>query len=508
MDKIASNEMNNFSNFIKNQKIKESFTNIRFNEFIDIFINIENTKKILKELKIQNINTPYKIHSNKLNSNEEIQKKLKKLNSAVSEIEYHEISKENEMIEKLKEESDLDSEFLDKVIEEENQKTINSVNQDENEENISNNKNLITKKEKLLNSLIRDLKENLFNINGLIISAKTKLIDTKNDLDKYKLNAKIKFDIEIRIKDLMYRNEHDVFLFNINPELAKKIYSLKQNTEIFLLNLKVGISEKTGVLILFQTLSTKIFIKMPNYSDFNKPLILTEEEKNEVFGIQENENNDKNKHSIDAENFGRSFLPNKNRFFINKHSTEFLIDITKRNELEYFDLIDSNCVDETLRKIPNEIKDISLYLNKEVSNAVYTVTNSFSINKDVKAVSICGMILSVKNEEKLTTIELLSLKDSNIIKIFCYNKSFLTEYKENMIIILNNINQKINKNFDIILEIAYEKSVKILGLLTSEESMKFRKFRFDKNKGYDCILQLVSNKLVRSIQKVFKIYLI
>ncbi len=514
MDKITSNELNNFLDFVKNQKIKENFKNIKFNEFIQIFINVENTKNTLKELKKNLISKPEQVYSFlskfdrniKLLNEEHIYTSEKIIKTESKTGLKKEILSNNKENQKIKEESNLNSEFLYKLIENEDEKNTNVVeNKDSNEFYAFENKNLIQKKEKSLNSLIRDLKENFFNVNGLIISAKTKLIDTKNDLDKYKLKANIKFDIEIKIKDIMYRNEYDVFLFNINPDLTNKIYSLKENTEIFILNVKTGISEKNGALILFQTLSTKIFIKMLNFSDFSKPLILTEEQKNEIFGTQEKEN--KTKLLKEVEKYGRNYLPNKNGSF-NRFSSDFLIDITKRNEFEYFDLIDSNSIDETLRKIPIEIKDISQYLVKEVNNPVYTVSNAFSINKDVKAVSVCGMILSVKKEEKLTSFELLSLKDSNIIKVIHFSKSFSIEFKENMIIILYNINQKINKNFDINIEIINEKSVKVLGMLTNEESTKFRKFRFDKNKGFDCILQLVSNKLVRNIQKVFKMFLI
>ena len=41
--------------------------------------------------------------------------------------------------------------------------------------------------------------------------------------------------------------------------------------------------------------------------------------------------------------------------------------------------------------------------------------------------------------------------------------------------------------------------------MSKEESAKLKKFRFDKNKDYDCIISLVSNKIIRNIQKVKKI---
>lgn len=530
MEKITSNEQNNFSNFLKNQKLKDNLSNLNFDEIIKILTNIENVKKIISDLKEKNFQI--------LNKNKSLSKKtdssnLEKLNQSkgLDDIECfnqvnlgeqlnHKKIKENDLNENsirtdfiendekkeisISKFEDIDFETINKMIEEDfkNEEFSNNINhKTENIHDIySSNANLITKKTKILNNLINDLKESLFNVNGILISTKAKVNDHDKNIDKYKLSGLIRFDFHLVVKDMMYRNNYDIFFFNLKPELAKLIDNLKANTEIFILNLKAGLCLKTGALKLFQTLSSKIFVKMPFYHDSCNPIFLEDGKK---FMISENNNdncNSKNKLSKDNENFGRKYIPGKG-FFINKFSGN-LIDITKNDELEFLDLIDSNSIDEILRKIPNEIKDISQFLFKEVDNTIYTVTNALSINRDIKSISVCGIITSVKVEEKLTTLELLSLKDSNFIKVLHFMKNFSIEFKENMILILTNVNQKINKNFDIFLEIISEKSVNVLGILTNEEIAKFKKFRFDKNKEYDCILQLISNKLVRRIQKV------
>ncbi len=562
MEKKNTYELNNFSNFLKNQKLKNSFKDIKFNEFMEIFIQIENIKEDLKKLKDENIEilkrkksiiennkTTYKkelttMDSKKTNivdngykttelmvdervknnydlnkNNIDIENKVNFSNSKDYTKHDLKLKEDLNLIKEEGEEIKLNDEFIQSFLkneENEEEKSCLNIfidNGIENLiENISSNQNEIKRKEKLLNNLVVTLKDTFYNINGLIISSKKYMVkSSKEIINKLNLNKVIKWDFEISIEDFMYRNIYEAILFNLNTDLAVRLDNLKKNTEIFLLNVKAGICEKTGKFKLLQTLKTKIFVRMNNLLDFNNPLILSEEQKikSEILINNQNEKDINSKNSINScgnpkdfgEKYGRIYLPNKG-FFINKFSNGNIVDFTKKDELEYLDLIDENSMEEILKKIPNEMKDISKYLEKDVENIVYTISNAVSINKDVKPINICGVILSLKIEEKLTTIELLSFKDSNVIKVLHFCKSFSIEFRENMILILNNVNLKINKNFDIYIEIVSEKSVTVQGILSYEESLKIKKFRFDKNKEYNCIIQLISNRMYRSIQKV------
>ena len=530
MDELT-NHNNNFSNFVKNQKLKESLEHTQFNEFIDILRRIEDIKDEIKSLKnlnqneILNLQTPnnenqitkcdHKNLSPKTFENEK-NKNFSSLNTQnipkysfdFSEPETLVKISPNELKEKIinsptQKAQEIEKKNAPEIILEENEIILMAIDeclkqetqQILNEEENLQNKNLIVKKERLLGELTKNLRDKSYNVKGIVLNV-TASINKSDKYSTYKITNKIKFDIEIKLKDTMYQNEYNIYLFNAKCELTSRLESLNKNSEIYLLNLKIAIKE--GQFYLFQTTETKIFLRILNILDYYNPLFLNEENKKLAL-----ENINKPKLLKDSDKFGRKFIPNKNTYSKNLFSN--LVDITKNNEFEFLDLIDTGCINEYLTKIPNELKDIANLLVKEVDHTVYCTSNSQSINKGMKKKDACGMILTHKKEEKLTSIELISLKDSNVIKIIHYNKNFTLELKENMIIIINNISLKINKNFDCILENPLEKNINIVGILSKEESAKLKKFRFDKNKDYDCIISLVSNKIIRNIQKVKKI---
>jgi len=301
----------------------------------------------------------------------------------------------------------------------------------------------------------------------------------------------------MKIKDLNYEQIHEIVLFNINPDLTSKLESLKKNTEIYILNLRPGITEN-GKFNLFQTIQTKIFIKIPWIGDMENPLFIDNQQKNLFLEseIKQNNNNTNNKKDIIS---GRKIQTNKKLYL---KSTGNMIDITNKDELEYLDLLDSKINEDLLKKIPNEIKDLSKLLEKDVENTIYTISNSLSINKGNKSVDLCGMVSFIKEEEKITIVELISLKDSNFIKLIHYKKTSEIELKENMLIVISDSQLKINKNFDILIELQNERNLSVLGILSNEESNRIRKFRYDRRNEYNSIISLISNRLIRSIQMV------
>jgi hypothetical protein len=111
----------------------------------------------------------------------------------------------------------------------------------------------------------------------------------------------------------------------------------------------------------------------------------------------------------------------------------------------------------------------------------------------------------VEVDQNVTTAWLLSFNDSNSIKVVLYDKNCKHNLRENMIIFIKSAPVKIDKNFAIILENPLESSIRILGLLSPEESNKLNKFRFDKKKDMDCLIDLTQPILVRCIQKVLKL---
>lgn len=517
MEALSDDQNRHFSNYLKNQKIKENFKDIKFNEFVDILFHIDNTNSELKQ--IRNINKNYLEKANNpiIQEHQNIESNLKFKNEIDQTKELDHELPPPEKIEKSKKayfnNTDIDSKTQDYNSDEELQKIFNDENfqsqllieesiRKDNENktffeiktksDLENNVNMINKKERKMSNLLYSLKINNFNVQGLIIKVYPSMTGGDSTNNSFGNKSNIIYQLQIHIKDIVYKNDYNIFLFNVHHDNFDRIQSLQINSVIYILNLRAAFTDK-GEFFLHQTTSTKISLSILKELDFYNPCILNDVQKSLVLGEDIKKIND----SKDSSEQGRLYVPSMGFYPRQLRGNKAI-----KEDLEFVDLIDANLIDEILRKIPNEMKDVPSLLVKEVDNCFFTASNALSINKGIKSVDICGMILSHKIEEKLTTIELISLKDSNVIKIIHFSKIFSIDLKENMIVVLHNALWKINKNFDLILEIQNDKNLNILGTLSNEESSKIKKFRFNKNKDYDTVLSLLSNKIIRSIQKV------
>lgn len=147
-------------------------------------------------------------------------------------------------------------------------------------------------------------------------------------------------------------------------------------------------------------------------------------------------------------------------------------------------------------------KDFSLYLKQRLTRAFYSLSSIQSICNKRDIVSIIGVITSIKTEEKINIIELTSLKDSNILKVYSYKKLNLDGLCIGKVIEINNIQLKINKNLDVVLENPSEYHIKVIGQLNSLEMTRIKRFRFDSSSSFDTILSLCKPLLNRSINKL------
>jgi hypothetical protein len=87
------------------------------------------------------------------------------------------------------------------------------------------------------------------------------------------------------------------------------------------------------------------------------------------------------------------------------------------------------------------------------------------------------------------------------------------DIKENMIILIRNIQLKLSRGMDLILENPQENSVKIVGMVNNEDTSKLRKLRINKKLEFSSFIDLTKSVVVRNlnkylitIKKVFKIY--
>jgi hypothetical protein len=355
------------------------------------------------------------------------------------------------------------------------------------------NGNLIFTNNNSIDEILNSLFDNDCHISGRGMHIKSEIFRENNKAFEELNSENLNFNVIVALQD-------DTMVYNlkfrsIGKELFENLNKFYKSEKIYITYLKFNLEFDNGSYNPFftHTVDTKVYVKGPNVLDktlsplFNKQV-------QEVLDNTLKEENEKRQLESGRKNCVTSFRIN---------NFQSLLDITKRNEGEYIDIINSTEINESLNKIPPKVKDFADLLVKPVEFSIYGMTNAININLAAEIRDVCGMIKSVKNDEKIKMVELLSLKDSNSIKMLIYKANTKIDLKENMVIFVKSIPCKINKNFDIILENPHDGSIKILGMLSAEESNKLRKFRYDRNKEVDCLIDLTQPILVRGIQKVY-----
>lgn len=71
-----------------------------------------------------------------------------------------------------------------------------------------------------------------------------------------------------------------------------------------------------------------------------------------------------------------------------------------------------------------------------------------------------------------------------------------------MIVFIKKACVQVNKSVDIVLEIVDDKSIEALLIINEEEFKKISKFRFDSNRDYDFLIDLIQPVIIRCINKV------
>ena len=159
-------------------------------------------------------------------------------------------------------------------------------------------------------------------------------------------------------------------------------------------------------------------------------------------------------------------------------------------------------INTILQKIDSHLKDLSIHLQKDVDRIICSLNSINSIysfsNKDM--VDFVGIISNLKNEDKLTVMELSSTKDSNIIKFYLYNKKVIQELSLGLVIAIKKVQIKVNKNLDFVVEGLQEQNIEILGKIN--DLVNIKKFRFDQSAKFDTLISLCNPILCRNIKKV------
>jgi hypothetical protein len=343
------------------------------------------------------------------------------------------------------------------------------------EDQIVNNGNPHSDEPSFTDYLKAEFEEGLFNIQGRV----KKMIKQELNSEYYSDNFhKARFDVKLVIKD--EEAKYTVFLYRIENLLFEKFDKMPKDTTISFLKMKTVIED--GQIIFKQCEKSEIVFENNPFHDLEKPLVMN----HNMRRFYEAER----KKSLDKKNLEKSRFP-LNGAFRQPVNFEFngAVEGDPENKLnEYLALSES-------------FPDFYELLTKDVEHSIYGMTNVMRINSTHVKKDVFGMVKSVKVEEKLETVELISLRDSNTIKVLHYNKNINLKLKENMIVSIRGISLKVNKNFDIYLENPDPSSITIYDRLTENEATKFKKFRCNKNMEYGCIIELTKPVLIRTIQK-------
>jgi hypothetical protein len=393
------------------------------------------------------------------------------------------------------------------------------------------NINLIRQEnENTLDNLTNKLKINLFNLKG-------KLVNIFQEI-----NSHNKFNLEIKIRDDFM--EYTIVFYEVDVELIQIFNKFQKGTMLYFLHLKI-IFEKVkneNIKIKFYGVKkTKIFFSKNSIGDDETPLIfndkITSFYKNtkvipsatdniNITNINYNDNNIRrlsrllnggeevlnlSPNNINSPNYLQINYNNNNNIILNGGVLNLNINLNVNMNMNmqmnmnmntpYF--YSSNNLNSILSNIPDDIKNYANYLIKSVGYPIYSMSSSNinNFNSRIVKVDVCGIVKSCKYEEKVTSIDLLSLIDSNTMRIIHYPNNWLFKPEEGSILMINAITLKINKNLEFILENPLENNVKKLDQLTAEEIRSFKKFRIDRNLEYGSIIDLIKPVVKRNIQK-------
>lgn len=216
-------------------------------------------------------------------------------------------------------------------------------------------------------------------------------------------------------------------------------------------------------------------LNLSNYNDLNKICLETEEAEN-------NNNNDFN-------NYGNYQITSPSK--LNDINLDEVNHKTNQEQIY-----------SALRKLDPKLKDFTPILRKQTDRMFFSLNSISSfISTSSDTYDLVGVVISVKNEDKLSIIEITSLKDSNIIKVYIYNKKVSNDLTIGTVVVLKKLQIKVNKNLDLIIENPLDYNIEIIGKFEDSEIHKYKKFRYDST-SFDTILGLCKNTINRSLQKV------
>ena len=350
--------------------------------------------------------------------------------------------------------------------------------------------NFENSKEKLkeiLNKLKKDL-----NICGVLVDLIQVMIH--NDSEVFETELKLKNYNNI-IGNIIF----SIFLKKINKEYAEYLNKLPKNIMMFFLNVKAILSKKDEKYELKFVLkkNSKIIYDLDSLKDVETPLNFSSKISKMYY-----QNFINNQKKPQKEDLNRINITQLNKY----EQNNFIYTNISKNKDNNINII-NNIQDENLKKtiIENLDKDIKKLLTKKIRKNSYSLKSIPEFlqetNYPLLLVDAMGVIIKVKTEQKVTTIDIISLLNSNRIKIIHYPNSWDFKPLENQIIVLKNVPIKVNQNFEIIIENPLKNNVKIIGTLEKQQYSLLKVFRPPLSINFSSIIELLNPVIYRTIKK-------
>ena len=360
---------------------------------------------------------------------------------------------------------------------------------------------LITKNKasnEMVKNVINSLKNDNFNLTGQLIEITQALHPEQENL----------FETELIItnRNIIYR----VYFAKITEKFAQNLNKLPKKTTMYIMGVKANISfmnDNAQLKFLFQNKS-KIFYTRDSISDDESPLLfnaeITQVYEDRISLIRERK-------AIEQDR-----ITNSNNLIItsvSKNQTTNEISTNNPTQKKYVSLFDIISDPELKQKLSTEIteeeKKIHTFLCKKTNRTIFNIKTINDSVKDInfipKRVNVVGLITGIREEPRVTSVEITSLIDSNSIKLIHYPNNWKFKPQKRHIISVKQIPLKINKNLEFILENPKIDSVVTLGELNEKEYSQVTQFRFDNDNGnnFSTIIELLQPIMVREIRKYF-----
>lgn len=366
--------------------------------------------------------------------------------------------------------------------------------------------------------LMSQIEENAIS-QEIVTTLKTEAFDLKGGLIELTqvMNSKDsnEFSTEIRIKsdDLI----HTIYFNQIPKVVAEEFNRLSKHASMYFIHFKAHLvpnKEKDSgqyTLKFYCTKSSRVFYSQLSIIDNDCRLNFSREITQHYEFIQ-NQKEERMRNELMRISNGKINSDNIHHI-VHKTAIDTLIDsndnVNMHSDNDAYSTSKSIITNKELMKVIDDIdikeKDFEYLLTRKVSASIYwlkTILETIkAINKPAR-VTVCGIVICVKIDIKVTCIDILSLIDSNVIKVIHYPNNWRFEPLVKQIISFDQIPIKINKNFEFILENPLKANVKLIGTVTDEEFNAYRKFRVRiKNMPFGSIISLLSPTIIRSVQK-------